>query len=1061
MKIKRVEIQAFKSFLYQEDSTFDFMVEMPSGEKKPANLISIYAPNGFGKTSFYDAVDFCVTNNISRYIRADRIKKLNMEHGRSNNNTGKKQYILRNKLTDDINPLLKTTIKIDSTKKTFLSNYTKPRNGYMDYKFNPDDTPEDRIFFREVMLGQESIDAFLREDSPVDRYSKFINQQVNYLSDLDDNRQKINSMLTVIKTKNDELLKHKDRLQKDLDKVNEQKDVFVEANTLIVKFFNLGFELSPIENSFSQLQKQQLDDRIKSITSSITQKDEDQKLLSQLITNFIGNFDSYKRHYQEKKRLNIEFKALSNIIDEKQVLDLNREQQQSYQNKLDLLSKEQEILNEYLKELPNFVDYQTKLVQLDKFIIEQQKKISEYKATIESNTIELKLSNQNQQNILVEKQRLSDLQTASISYYLQISDTQKLIAEYAKLIEDEVTQQITLQHIVEDINAQLKQVKSFDIAQTQLIPNEVIVSNKNELNTLNQKFHIEKSNLEKLRLQETLVQDDLTSIQQQSSAISELIRQGSAIITQTQQSDCPLCQHPYLNFIKLQAQIENNPALENAEKKLLHESNILGKLIAESKEMLTQLKSGYEKKIIYIIDSLQVQHDNKQKLLGDSLLKQEEIKKKSVRVSQELNLLLEKTLFKTSHELKEYFEKEVTLLSQKTDQFKLVIERLEVKLKEDNENKISTLHALDLLLMQQSTLTKNIEFQPLQAFFVSQSIDINSPVDKLLEILSQLQLQKQQDIADQGKILKSLVLKINELEKSIPIEYQGQAIEAIKAIQNTSEQNSIELSRKLSIHQKAASYLKADDLNDNGNEVSIKDNANEILLGLISKSETNNQQINDLQLLSKLADGALNFSNKLDLIEQISGIEKRMSDLDSVNNSLIADIKQISKYLEDSIKQYFHTDLINQLYATIDPHPDFKEIQFDCTIPEMGGKAELNITLRNPKDDSVISPTLYFSSAQINVLSLSIFLARALNVKDTDGNSVDCIFIDDPIQSMDSINVLGLIDLFRNLCSKFDKQLIISTHDQNFHELLKKKMPKGIFNAKYLELESFGKVVEQ
>ena len=1059
MKIKRVEIQAFKTYLYRQDGTFDFMVDTPSGERIPANFVSIYAPNGFGKTAFYDAIDFCLTHNISRYIRVSRISTLNKNLANNNNQKDKKQYLLRNKFADDLKEVLPTSICIETTINTFNSPLIKAQKNSKDYHFDDRKTLPDRRFFREVLLGQESIDAFLREDSPADRYIKFIAQQTDDLTNLDDNRQNINSMLAVIKTKEDELLKDKIRLQKDLDKVNEIKNVFVEANTLIVKFSTLGFDLSLVENPFSQVQKQQLDDQINLITSSITQQDNDQKFLSQLITNFMDNFDSYQRHYQEKKRLNIEFKALSNIIDEKQVLDLNREQQQSYQNKLDLLSKEQEILNEYLKQLPNFVDYQTKLVQLDKLIIEQQKKVLEYKATIELNTTELKLSNQNQQNIIVEKQRLSDLQTASISYYQQISDNQKLNAEYAKLIEDEAIQQITLQHIVEDINAKLKQVKSFDIAQTQLISNEVIVPNKNELNTLNEKFYLENIKIEKLLLQETLVQNDLTSIQQQSSAISELIRQGSAIITQTQQSDCPLCQHPYLNFLELQAQIENNPALENAEKKLLHESNNLGKLITKSKEILTRLKSGYEKQLICIIDSLQVQLDNTQKLLSDSLLTQEEIKKKSVRVSQELNLLFEKTLFKKHDELKIYLEKEITLLSQKLDQYKHVIEWLEVKLKEDSENKISTLHALDLLLMQQSTLTKNIEFQPLQAFFVSQSIDINPPVDKLLEILSQLQLQKQQDIADQSKILKSLVLNINELEKSIPIEYQGQAIEAIKAIQNTKEQNSIELSSKLSIHEKAASYLKDDDLIGNGNEVSIK--TNERLLDLTFKSKTNNDLINELQLLSKLADGALNFSNKLDLIGQISGLEKKMSDLDSIKKPLIADLKQISQHLEDSIKQYFHTDLINQLYTTIDPHPDFKEIQFDCKIPETGSRAELNITLKNPEDGSVISPNLYFSSAQINVLSLSIFLARALNVKDTDGNSVDCIFIDDPIQSMDSINVLGLIDLFRNLCSKFDKQLIISTHDQNFHELLKKKMPKGIFNAKYLELESFGKVVEQ
>ena len=106
---------------------------------------------------------------------------------------------------------------------------------------------------------------------------------------------------------------------------------------------------------------------------------------------------------------------------------------------------------------------------------------------------------------------------------------------------------------------------------------------------------------------------------------------------------------------------------------------------------------------------------------------------------------------------------------------------------------------------------------------------------------------------------------------------------------------------------------------------------------------------------------------------------------------------------------------------------------------------------------NMVSPTLSFSSAQINVLSLSIFLAKALNTKNGD-KSVDCIFIDDPVQSMDSINVLGVIDLLRSISVNLGKQIIISTHDDNFHALLKQKLPEHLFKSKFLELESFGKV---
>jgi exonuclease SbcC len=113
----------------------------------------------------------------------------------------------------------------------------------------------------------------------------------------------------------------------------------------------------------------------------------------------------------------------------------------------------------------------------------------------------------------------------------------------------------------------------------------------------------------------------------------------------------------------------------------------------------------------------------------------------------------------------------------------------------------------------------------------------------------------------------------------------------------------------------------------------------------------------------------------------------------------------------------------------------------------------LDIYVKN-SDSELIVPNLYFSTAQINILSLCIFLASSLK-----STEYDCILIDDPIQSMDSINILSTIDLLRSIIVNNDKQIIISTHDENFHNLLKKKMPTELFKSKFLRLESFGKVV--
>ncbi|MGC8030327.1 hypothetical protein ACP3WD_24095, partial [Salmonella enterica] len=54
--------------------------------------------------------------------------------------------------------------------------------------------------------------------------------------------------------------------------------------------------------------------------------------------------------------------------------------------------------------------------------------------------------------------------------------------------------------------------------------------------------------------------------------------------------------------------------------------------------------------------------------------------------------------------------------------------------------------------------------------------------------------------------------------------------------------------------------------------------------------------------------------------------------------------------------------------------------------------------------------------------------------------------------------VLSTVDLLRTISQKFDRQIILSTHDRNFFELLKKKVPQEEYSSQFIELESFGRV---
>lgn len=164
---------------------------------------------------------------------------------------------------------------------------------------------------------------------------------------------------------------------------------------------------------------------------------------------------------------------------------------------------------------------------------------------------------------------------------------------------------------------------------------------------------------------------------------------------------------------------------------------------------------------------------------------------------------------------------------------------------------------------------------------------------------------------------------------------------------------------------------------------------------------------------------------------------------------------RLQKYLEDFVKGFFQLDIINKLYNTIDPHPEYKQIDFKCDFKNKDPR--LNVVMYSVKDGhDTIVPNLYFSTAQINILSFCIFLAKALYAKTDKNEDLGCIFIDDPIQALDDINILSMIDLLRNVAYSLDKQIILTTHDRNFFELLKKKVPAELFGSRFLELKQRG-----
>jgi exonuclease SbcC len=189
-----------------------------------------------------------------------------------------------------------------------------------------------------------------------------------------------------------------------------------------------------------------------------------------------------------------------------------------------------------------------------------------------------------------------------------------------------------------------------------------------------------------------------------------------------------------------------------------------------------------------------------------------------------------------------------------------------------------------------------------------------------------------------------------------------------------------------------------------------------------------------------------------ELLDEIRGLE---NEIPAVNRSLekvFSARRDCMEYIQSGINNYFNKEVINLIYGRIEPHPKLTKIDFLTDFNERG-EPRLLITTGN--DEGQVNPILFLSAGQVNVLSLSIFLARCFEY----GNKeVETIFMDDPIQNLSDINVLSFIDLLRTLITTHNKQIVVSTHDEKFFRLLQNKLPEEYCSTKYFEFKAMGKL---
>ncbi|WP_333593651.1 AAA family ATPase [Anaerospora hongkongensis] len=206
-------------------------------------------------------------------------------------------------------------------------------------------------------------------------------------------------------------------------------------------------------------------------------------------------------------------------------------------------------------------------------------------------------------------------------------------------------------------------------------------------------------------------------------------------------------------------------------------------------------------------------------------------------------------------------------------------------------------------------------------------------------------------------------------------------------------------------------------------------------------------------------DAKLAYEASVQMYEQAKGRKTKLNEQVAELKLILNTTKELKSVRERKMTEQIISP-VTKFYRRINRHTNFTDICLNRT-GTVAQKSELIVTDQNG-NDCLISNVL--STGQLSTLAISIFFATALK---HESSPFRCYFMDDPIQSMDDLNILSFVDLLRNEtvinssedgCS-FD-QIFISTCDEDLENLILHKV-KG-FGANYCNLHftGYGKYID-
>ena len=1030
MRIKKVEISAFRIYDDPAVATFDFTGK--SGET--ADFISLYAPNGFGKTSFYDAVEWGITGTIHRfYIHQQETKKL-------------ADY----QVSEQGKPLIR---HMDANRDTYV-NITPEHGPVITKKFKGKaNQTHDLNFkklelhkFQQVILSQEWISAFLTEDDGEERFKKFM-KRPDLIS--------IDNYYTNIKLQIAILEANQKKLADDIEKLKPQvqenggedllKNINQQISLLIQTYKQEGLFTIQLTTTKEEIKK--LKDTVTRNMVSRTREEAIDKSLADLTLARVGDNKvlGVIRYYADMAELNVlkdKIKEAGQRLKDFEELEKNTNELAKATTDRDALAKRRAIGADILGLFENFLKIKEEITRKNLSITNEQKALSALPADLEKRKVDLQREQSNRDIVLKQLEALDQL----LQQMPGLKDEETALN--SKIKETEATL-ATGRDVVLKTSVPLNQQKTSLESWQQALPGldsglfapVLFLKDSGTLRFAQQLTH-KKEALEEYALRLRNLSAGINNQIRFNDSLQEFIAKGVDIVNERQSSECPLCETNFENYLALADRIKNNKALNVALQGMLKEKSELDLLVQnvtkEQTDQLEELRKIINARISSIsgaITRLRNELDQANQQVNTS---ETALKNFRGRLA-EISLLREGMTFEAFIKAK---EEDKTKKAASISKAAVEIKKIETDVASQAVQINTLTDRIKVMTAELETLNKDAQYN-----IVINWCNANIPGENI-----------DRRVVEKSMGELGLLIRENRDLHKLLTEQVGKKIEALKSFTKDAEERAITgwTAEEKILNRNIKGYTN---FLEQKAGIQITGNA-EQLEQVITVIE--NRLKAELEQLRKLGDEYTRLMGYSDNIEgflqseiakaKLTKLKKEKEFLDgTVSATLYGEKTKVREFLEKKVTEFFFEPLINDLYQKIDPHPDFKSVRFSAKFDL--DTPRLDVFVTDKEEQVQLIPNLYFSTAQVNILSLCIFLASALNSED-----YGCIFIDDPVQSMDSINILSTIDLLRSIVVKYSKQVILSTHDRNFYNLLQKKIPSELFKSKFLELESFGKL---